>query len=196
MRPLTATTRITGGAWRGRRLSTPPDRLLRPTRAVVREALFNILGDRVAGARLVDLFCGAGTVGFEALSRGAEHVTFVDREPRSLEHVRASARLLGCGEACTIVQADAGLWVRGGGAVAAHADILYLDAPYRDDGVDAVLVALAQDPPPLVVCEHHRARELPVLGGLLPVRRSHYGVSDLSFLQPPESRNDPARSDP
>ncbi|MHB8718043.1 MAG: 16S rRNA (guanine(966)-N(2))-methyltransferase RsmD [Candidatus Dormibacteria bacterium] len=196
MRPRTATTRITGGAWRGRRLSTPGDRLLRPTRAVVREALFNILGDRVVGARLVDLFCGAGTVGFEALSRGAEHVTFVDREPRSLDHVRASARLLGCERACTIVQADAALWVGGAAAVAAAADAVYVDAPYRDDGVDAVLVALAQNPPALVVCEHHRARELPVLSGLLPVRRSHYGVSDLSFLQPPDSSHDPARSDP
>ena len=168
-------------------LSTPKEQLLRPTRAVVREALFNILGDRIVGARVADLFCGAGTVGFEALSRGAEHVTFVDRERQSLDHVRASATALGCADACRAVQADAERWVRGGGVRSSGAGIVYVDAPYRDDAVDAVLNALADDPPPLVVCEHHRARRLPALSGLVPVRRSRYGISDLTFLQPPEN---------
>ena len=98
--PNSAQTRITGGEWRGRLLSTPREQIFRPTRSMVREALFNILGDEVAGADLVDLFAGAGTVGFEALSRGARSVTFVDRDPRALAHVRATAERLQCGERC------------------------------------------------------------------------------------------------
>ena len=194
MRGPVASTRVTGGEWRGRLLSTPREQLLRPTRAMVREALFNILGDRIAGARVVDLFCGAGTVGFEALSRGAAHVTFVDRERRSLDHVRASAAALGCVHATTIVQADAERWVRAGGVRSSGAGIVYVDAPYRDDAVDGVMAALADDPPPLVVCEHHRARRLPELEGLTTVRRSRYGISDLTFLEPVDGVNDQARS--
>ena len=194
MRTPAASTRVTGGEWRGRLLSTPKEQLLRPTRAVVREALFNILGDRIAGARVVDLYCGAGTVGLEALSRGAAHVTFVDRERRSLDHVRASVAALGCGAQTTIVQADAERWLRGGGVRTGRPSVVYVDAPYRDDSVDGVLQALADDPPPLVVCEHHRARRLPALEGLVVVRRSRYGISDLSFLQPADGVNDMARS--
>jgi 16S rRNA (guanine966-N2)-methyltransferase len=183
--PTTAQTRITGGAWRGRLLTTPSQRLLRPTRSVVREALFNILGDAVIGAHLVDLFAGAGTVGFEALSRGAAQVTFVDREEEALVQVRSTMARLGCADRCLAVRADALRWVRSRPRELGDADIVFLDAPYRDDGVDAVLRALGEAPPPLVVCEHHRARELPgAQGGLAVVRRFRYGISDLSVLRP------------
>src|SRR6202022_4331767 len=102
--PTTAQTRITGGEWRGRVVSTPREQLLRPTRSVVREALFNILGDAVIGGALVDLLAGAGTVGFEALSRGAGDVVFVDRDERALPPVRATAHRLGCAAAGRIVR--------------------------------------------------------------------------------------------
>jgi 16S rRNA (guanine966-N2)-methyltransferase len=182
--PTTAQTRITGGEWRGRLLSTPRQQVLRPTRSLVREALFNILGDTVIGARLVDLFAGAGTVGFEALSRGAAHVTFVDREESALVQVRATMERFGCGDRAQVVRADALRWVQSRPGQLGAADIVFLDAPYRDDSVDAVLGALGEAPPPLVVCEHHRDRVLPDgAGGLAVVRRFRYGISDLSVLR-------------
>jgi 16S rRNA (guanine966-N2)-methyltransferase len=181
----TAQTRITGGEWRGRLLSTPRRQLLRPTRSVVREALFNILGDAVLGARFVDLYAGAGTVGFEALSRGAAHVTFVESEAEALAEVRATTERFGCSDRVLAVRADALRWVRSRARQLAAADIVFLDAPYRDDGVDDVVHALGEAPPPLVVCEHHRARVLPGgAGGLAVVRRFRYGISDLSVLRP------------
>ncbi len=184
MQRAIAQTRITGGEWRGRLLSTPREQLLRPTRAVVREAIFNILADEVVGAEVVDLFAGAGTVGFEALSRGARDAHFVDRDERALAHVRASAEKLGCAMRCSLVLADALGWVRGLPAGLANADIVFVDAPYRDDAVMDVLAALGEAPPPLVVCEHHRARSVPDrIGGLAVVRRGRYGITDLSFLR-------------
>ena len=165
-------------------MSTPTEQLLRPTRAVVREALFNILGDRVIGARVVDLFAGAGTVGFEALSRGAAGVVFVDRQARALAHVQETAERLGCVDRCRLVAADALRWVGTGAVRDGDTDICFVDAPYADDSVMAVLEALGAAPPPLVVCEHHRARDLPErVGGLTLVRRARYGITDLSFLQ-------------
>lgn len=154
----------------------------------MREALFNILGHEISGARLVDLFAGAGTVGFEALSRGAEHVTFVDSDPRAVQLVHESAVLLGCEDRCSVVRADALAWTRRRPPELARATAVFLDAPYRDDVVDSVLAALGEAPPPLVVCEHHRARVLPGRPGrLVVVRRAHYGISDLSILRPADT---------
>ncbi|MBJ7593937.1 MAG: 16S rRNA (guanine(966)-N(2))-methyltransferase RsmD [Candidatus Dormibacteraeota bacterium] len=183
--PTTAQTRITGGEWRGRRLSTPREQILRPTRAMVREAIFNILGDEVVGATVVDIFAGAGTVGFEALSRGAAQAVFVDRDERALAHVRATAQALGCAERCQVIRADALGWVRSRPAELRAGDVVFLDAPYRDDTGNAVLDALGEAPPRVVVCEHHRARSLPDrIGGLAVVRHRRYGITDLSVLRP------------
>jgi 16S rRNA (guanine966-N2)-methyltransferase len=182
--PTTAQTRITGGEWRGRLLSTPRDQLLRPTRSMVREALFNILGDEVTGADLVDLYAGAGTVGFEALSRGARSVTFVDRDPRALAHVRATAERLRCATRCRPTTAEALHWVRSRPAALRDASIVFVDAPYHDDTVLEVLESLGEVPPPVVVCEHHRGRLLPErIGGLAVVRRGRYGITDLTVLR-------------
>jgi 16S rRNA (guanine966-N2)-methyltransferase len=152
---------------------------------MVREALFNILGDEVVGARVVDLFAGAGTVGFEALSRGADDVQFVDRDERALAHVRATAQRLQCLARCHPVRSDALRWVRSRPAALAAATLVFVDAPYRDDVVLEVLETLGTAPPPLVVCEHHRARLLPDrIGKLAVVRRGRYGITDLSVLRP------------
>jgi 16S rRNA (guanine966-N2)-methyltransferase len=183
--PVMAQTRVTGGEWRGRLLSTPREQLFRPTRAMVREALFNILGDEVVGARVVDLFAGAGTVGFEALSRGAHNVQFVDRDERALGHVRATAQRLRCTARCHLVPADALRWVESQPTELSAATLVFVDAPYRDDTVVKVLEVLGKAPPPVVVCEHHRARSLPDrIGKLAVVRRGHYGITDLSVLRP------------
>ena len=74
--------RLTGGEARGRRLKVPRGRLIRPTADRVREALFDILGTRVEGARFLDVYAGTGAVGCEALSRGAARVVFVERDRR------------------------------------------------------------------------------------------------------------------
>src|SRR5438094_7206471 len=78
-RPLDRWMRIIAGKYRGRRLKSPPSLQTRPTSDRLRETLFNILAPRIKGARFLDLCAGTGAVGIEALSRGAGHVTFVDR---------------------------------------------------------------------------------------------------------------------
>lgn len=178
-----AATRITAGAWRGRRVDTPPGLETRPTTSLVRQALFNILG-QVGGAAVVDLYAGAGTVGFEALSRGAARVTFVEKHRPTLRLVAQTAERLGCADRCTLVTADALAWVRGRPPGIATADLVFLDAPYGDPGVLTVLDALGAQSPPLVVCEHHRAARLPdAVGGLERVREATYGTTRLSFFR-------------
>jgi len=183
--PQTAETRITAGEWRGRALVTPKHGLaLRPTTSLVRQALFNMLGEVVVDARVIDLYAGAGTVGFEALSRGAAQVTFVERERSAVECIAATAAKLGCRDRVRTVTAEVVTWLASRPREVPLADLVFLDAPYRDDGVDDALRLLGESPPALVVCEHHRARRLPErLGGLARVRESTYGATRLTIFR-------------
>ena len=89
------TLRIVAGRLRGRRLRVPSDAALRPTSERVREALFNILGQDLSGFDVLDLFAGSGALGFEALSRGARRVVFVESSPKIASALRRSAEDLG-----------------------------------------------------------------------------------------------------
>jgi len=179
-----AETRITAGAWRGRVVSTPSGLEVRPTRSLVRQSLFDILGPRVVDANMLDLYAGAGTVGFEALSRGAASVTFVERHREALGLIAKTADRFGCRDRCRIVGADVRRWLRGATAETAAADLCYVDAPYQDPELDAVLELLGAAPPRLVVCEHHRARGIAEqIGNLTRTREARYGLTTISFLQ-------------
>ncbi|HEV8141142.1 MAG TPA: 16S rRNA (guanine(966)-N(2))-methyltransferase RsmD, partial [Pyrinomonadaceae bacterium] len=100
--------RIIAGKYRGRRLKSPPSDRTRPTSDRLRETLFNVLAPRIEGARFLDLCAGTGAVGIEALSRGAEHVTFVDqsRQMCALMETNLSGLLVAKAE-FEIVKADA-----------------------------------------------------------------------------------------
>lgn len=90
--------RIIGGQWRGRKLAFTPAEGLRPTTDRVRETLFNWLAPEIHGARCLDLFCGSGALGLEALSRGAAQCDFVDTHRANLAQVDAHLASLGAGD--------------------------------------------------------------------------------------------------
>jgi 16S rRNA (guanine966-N2)-methyltransferase len=127
--------RIVGGKWRGRHLVILPNKLLihnlRPTMDRVRETLFNILhhGDfsTIKNARVLDLFSGTGALGFEALSRGAEHASFVDIEKKSLDLVRENTLLLRTDKKVTILKKDA---TNLGKNIGKSFNLIFLDPPY------------------------------------------------------------------
>jgi 16S rRNA (guanine966-N2)-methyltransferase len=118
--------RITGGELGGRRIRVPRGaRDLRPTTERVREAVFSMLGD-LSGARVLDLFCGSGALGIEALSRGASEATLVDTRPAA---ARRNLESLGLTEHARTVRADAGRFLRR--AEAGSFDLVLCDPPYR-----------------------------------------------------------------
>src|SRR2546423_8536270 len=90
--------RIIAGKFRGRKLKSPPSLKTRPTSDRLRETLFNILAPRIAGARFLDLCAGTGAVGVEAVSRGAEHVTFVDQSRKMCALIDANIAYLAIDE--------------------------------------------------------------------------------------------------
>ena len=142
--------RIVGGRHRGRRVEAPPGLDVRPTTDRTREALFNVLshsrwavaeGDPVAGAAVLDAFCGSGALGLEALSRGAASVVFVDSAPGSLSAVRRNIAALGEGDRATVVRSDARRPPRPRHGPATLAG---LDPPYGTGLAGPALAALAE----------------------------------------------------
>jgi 16S rRNA (guanine966-N2)-methyltransferase len=117
--------RITGGELGGRRIHVPKGAKLRPTTERVREAIFSILGD-ISDARVLDLFCGTGALGIEALSRGAAEATLVDTHPRI---ARKSVEDLVLADRATVVRADAVRFLRR--AEESSFDLVLCDPPYR-----------------------------------------------------------------
>lgn len=159
--------RIVSGSARGRKLVAPNSPTTRPTSDRVREAIFNALcslDDAVADATVLDLFAGSGALGFEALSRGAAHVTFVESDRRALPMLERNIDGTGADRsAVTVVRAEALDWLqtgprpRAGDRVPAAGepafDIALLDPPYDFDAWPALLAAV---PATLVVIESNR----------------------------------------
>jgi 16S rRNA (guanine(966)-N(2))-methyltransferase RsmD len=176
--------RVIAGRWGGRRLQAPPGAATRPTSDRVREALFSILGARVHGARVLDLFAGSGALALEALSRGAAAATLVDRSPAALRAARANLAALGA--EAEVLRADARTFLRSASAAGREYDLVFLDPPYglatslgRDLSPDlrGVLAARA-----VVVTESDRRAPLPLDLPLDDERR--YGDTLIRFHGP------------
>jgi|SRR5579859_3073433 16S rRNA (guanine966-N2)-methyltransferase len=175
--------RVSGGDARGRRLKAP--RNIRPTQGMVKAAIFNMVAASIDGARVVDLFAGSGALGIEALSRGAAHVTFVDREPRGLAILRQNLEVLGFKERASVVRADVARWLEASPAEIGQADLVLMDPPYDDPVLDRALEALdASAAGATVVAEYSRRQSLPALTRLRVDRERRYGDTMVAVLTP------------
>ena len=125
--------RIIAGTFRGRRLQTPRDLTIRPMTDRVRQAVFDILSSRMLfnDCEVLDLYSGSGSLGLEALSRGARRVTFVDSSRVSLDLLRRNIEHLGCADRCVVHQADVGWYLE---HVRCSFDLVLADPPYRPGG--------------------------------------------------------------
>lgn len=118
--------RITGGEARGRKINSPDGLPVRPTGAKVRQAFFNILGTKINGCRFLDLFAGSGLMGLEALSRGAQSLTFVDENYRVIKAIKSNLEILKyeadviCGDISKVVPK----------LKARSFDVIFADPPY------------------------------------------------------------------
>ncbi len=129
--------RIIGGQWRGRKLSFPDRPGLRPTLGRVRETLFNWLAPHIHEARCLDLYAGSGALGFEALSRGAAEVTFVERDRKAAAALKANAAMLEA--SAQVLQMPAARFLA---RAAEPFDLILFDPPFSDSGAPAELGTL------------------------------------------------------
>ena len=179
--------RIVAGSLKGHRLVAPRGRGVRPTLEMVREAVFDVLGPRVAGARVLDLFAGSGAMGLEALSRGAALAVWCDAEARSIAAVREDVDRMGVGRQGTVLQMTAQAALRYLERKGRAFDLVFLDPPYEDGHYESMLLALSRSP--LVVdgawvcVEHPKRIDLPpVFGALIQNRRRRYGDTCVSYF--------------
>ena len=122
--------RVIAGLHRGRRLLGPRGQAIRPTSDRVKEALFSILGERIVGARVLDLYAGTGSIGIEALSRGATHVTFVEADRVALRLVQSNLRQCGLEQSANVCACQVNQFFRRGTQWAGPYDVVFCDPPY------------------------------------------------------------------
>jgi len=177
--------RIIGGKAKGRRWTVPDGLTIRPTSDRIRESLFNLLPE-VRGQRFLDLFAGTGSVGLEALSRGAAEAVFVDSRRRCIDVIRLQLNRFDFGEAgyCLATTAERALRLLEAGR--GRFDVVFLDPPYDEGYVERTLLeigesrVLAEDG---IIAVQRSARELVKdgTGGMKQIDERRYGASVLSF---------------
>ncbi len=178
--------RVISGTYKGRRLKGPEGLELRPTGDRLKETLFNILGPRIAGAVVLDVFAGTGAVGIEALSRGAREVMFIESAPAAHRLIAHNLKLCGIETGCRIMKEDVftalrSLGRRGFKAAFAFFDPPYDWKPYRDLLEITFSRKLLPDDG-LAVIEHYRKASLPESGdGFCRSRIVRQGDHCLSF---------------
>jgi 16S rRNA (guanine966-N2)-methyltransferase len=170
--------RIIGGRHRGRRLRFPAGATIRPTPDRVRETLFNWLQPRIVGARVLDLFAGSGALGLEALSRGAAHASFIEKDREAAAAIEALAQEWR-EEGVRVARADALLWLAQSAGTGLF-DIGFIDPPYDSQLLTDAAAGLARGAllaPDARIYVEHRARDgLPPLpDGWQPIRDGRAG---------------------
>lgn len=179
--------KLTGGSFGGRKLYVPAIGV-RPATNLVREAIFSTLGsffeDGVKGLKVLDLFAGTGSLGLEAKSRGAAHVTFVDRDGKAVKSIRKNIEILGF--SATIIRDDVLAFLKKSGTI--DYNLIFMDPPYRygrcAEAVDLLKRALSPGHGTVLVHERAWERNLPDFGaGIQLLKRKKYGQTEVLYYR-------------
>lgn len=188
--------RILGGLVKGRR--TAKKSLLitryslqegfRPTSSKVREALFDIIRDKIKGSSFVDLYAGTGTVGLEALSRGADKAIFVEPSVSRIRAIKENAERFGFHERAVVIKGRAYEFLREASNEKQSFDIFFLDPPYYSDEIMKTLPMIGEgrllNEGGVVIVEHFFKKKLPDVAGKLKILKSYrYGDTMLTFYK-------------
>jgi 16S rRNA (guanine966-N2)-methyltransferase len=184
--------RIIGGKYRGRILSAPAGRDVRPTSDRAREGIFNILThsinwDGFEGLTVLDVFCGTGALGLEAMSRGATRGVFIDNDPQSLKCLRSNAADLGEAGNITPLKLDANRLAPPPRITGAPLSLAFVDAPYASKLTDQALLSLCHKgwlaPGALVIVETGKDDEVALPREFHTLDKRTYGAAQVKFLQ-------------
>jgi 16S rRNA (guanine966-N2)-methyltransferase len=172
--------RVIGGEFRSRILQSMPGMDVRPTPDKIRESLFNILSPEIEGSVFVDAYAGTGAVGIEALSRGARHAIFIEKDRAAVQLIKSNLAALGAEGRARVIHGLAALYLGN-----LDSDIVFIDPPYpKDREYRAALEALEAKPPGLTIVQHSTRFALAdEYGPLHRTRTAKYGDNTLSFFR-------------
>lgn len=178
--------RVVAGIYRGRKLERIEGMDIRPTSDMVKESLFNILGGEVINSNFLDLFGGTGSIGIEAVSRGAEHVVFIDSSIKSIKVLRKNLENLGIKNNVEVYNADYLTAINKLYQNSRRFDIIFLDPPYGTGIAQKALERINEKPilsgDGVIIVEHDARDAMPVsLGSIKMYREKRYGNTKLSF---------------
>ena len=171
--------RIIAGKFGGRFISAPTGSTTHPMGERVRSAMFNSLGEEVIGASVLDAFSGSGAVGFEALSRGARVVTFVERDRNAMRTLRENIETLGVSEKCIVINTTVSNWLET--ASPDEFDVIFADPPYHKPQFSTIkcLMGLLKVGGSMIL-SHQGSSEVPTKNGIVVVDNRSYGNAHLT----------------
>lgn len=186
--------KVTGGKNKGRKIkgkglgTCSAFGSLRPTASMVREAVFNIIGPAIEEAVVADLYSGTGTMGMEAMSRGASRVYYIEADRERASNIEDTIDGCGCCAKATILNMKAEDFVSTHAKAGRRVDVIYLDPPYASDELLRILPLIAQSgilaDGAIVLAEHSRKLELPeAFGSLLRAKLYRYGDTALTLYR-------------
>ena len=186
--------RINAGKWKGRPLFTVDGLSTRPTPDMVKQAVFNIIRDRVEGSLFCDMFAGTGSVAFEALSRGAKHITLVENGRDALNVIKRNAEYLGCTDDMTLVSNDVftAMKLLSG----KRFDVIFFDPPYNKNIESDALKGIAQNAlikdEGIVIVQFEAKNSIvtSIPDSFVIADERRYGRSALLFLKPSMNNDD------
>lgn len=174
--------RIIAGKYGGRRLDAPEGATTHPMSERVRGSMFNIIGDEVNDAEVLDAFAGSGAIGLEALSRGANYVTFIERDRVAGRILAENIQTLSVKTTTSVVQAGLRSWMDNNTDKAY--DLIFVDPPYNNMQLSTVadLGGLLK-PNGLMILSYPGRCELPTVNGVVVVDNRSYGNAALAFYR-------------
>lgn len=177
--------KIIAGQYKGRNFYRPDG--IRPTQSMVTKSLFDMLGQELDGVMILDVFAGSGSIGLEALSRGARHCTFVEKDAKCAEVIRKNTALLGI-ENYSLINSDAFATIKQLAGKGERFDLVFMDPPYGRDLAKKSLKTLEGydilQPASIVIIKHEKQEILPKSSGQLShFRTKKYGGTVLSIYQ-------------
>ncbi|MBE0427114.1 MAG: 16S rRNA (guanine(966)-N(2))-methyltransferase RsmD [Nitrospirae bacterium] len=187
--------RISGGIVKGRRTATQKllkktstIERLRPTSSKVREAIFDILRNKIEGSRFVDLYAGTGTVGFEALSRGSSRAVFVEMDKLLVEEIKKNICKFGFEEKAQVINTTAEEFLKKAFVIKEIFDIFFVDPPYYSEEIEKVLPLIGEkgllNENGLIIVEHFFKKRVTENLDNLKIHRSYrYGDTMLTFYK-------------
>ena len=174
---------------KGRKLAAPEGKDTRPLLALIKKSLFDILSPRMNGGRILDLYAGSGSFGFEALSRGAAKVTAVEKHLLALKTLKENAEKMGVGPRFELLAQDAADAVKYMAERGSKYDVVFLDPPFAVPPPPETLTGAAGllDRGGILLLRYPSARYLPKSVGALALKREkRYGISKVGFYSKEE----------
>ena len=178
--------RVISGIAKGKRLKAPSGLATRPITDMVKEALFNIWGQKVVEAKILDLFAGSGSVGIEALSRGAREAVFIDNSTAAVKSIKENLSNCRFEKGYEVYRNDVFKALQRLERQGRQFDLIYIDPPFTKDGLFySTMEALAETslltPDGMVVIRTPRKKQMPSFESLIKFRQDHYGESSLHY---------------